>query len=66
MALKFSEALAEVLDELDAAGIENQTTLDALIGTGVTDGSAYATIAASTSRYAPLRKKRLANPCSGF
>ncbi|MBR0226235.1 MAG: hypothetical protein IJL92_09280 [Thermoguttaceae bacterium] len=28
-------------------GFENQTTLDALIGTGVTDGSAYATIAAS-------------------
>ena len=25
------------------AGFENQTTLDALIGTGVTDGSAYAT-----------------------
>ncbi|MBR0226352.1 MAG: hypothetical protein IJL92_09865 [Thermoguttaceae bacterium] len=29
------------------AGFENQTTLNALIGTGVTDGSAYATIAAS-------------------
>ena len=29
------------------AGFENQTTLDALIGTSVTDGSAYATIAAS-------------------
>ena len=27
-------------------GFENQTTLDALIGTGVTDGSAYATLAA--------------------
>ncbi|MBR0225206.1 MAG: hypothetical protein IJL92_04020 [Thermoguttaceae bacterium] len=25
------------------AGFENQTTLNALIGTGVTDGSAYAT-----------------------
>ena len=25
------------------AGFENQTTLDALIGTGVTDGAAYAT-----------------------
>ena len=43
----FSEALADVLDEFDAAGFENQTTLDALIGTGVTDGTAYATIAAS-------------------
>ena len=39
----FSEALADVLDEFDAAGFENQTTLNALIGTGVTDGSAYAT-----------------------
>ena len=29
------------------AGFENQTTLNALIGTGVTDGSAYATLAAS-------------------
>ena len=28
------------------AGFENQTTLAALIGTGVTDGSAYATLAA--------------------
>ncbi|MBR0225732.1 MAG: hypothetical protein IJL92_06720 [Thermoguttaceae bacterium] len=56
MALKFSEALAEVLDELDAAGFENQTTLAALIGTVVTDVSGYAS----------LRKMRLANPCSGF
>ena len=50
MALKFSEALAEVLDELDAAGFENQTTLAALIGTVETDVSLRSTTKKATGK----------------